>query len=253
MNWSERYRTSTNAAAYAYCEKEETRLAGPWKFGVVPDREGQGKRSDLIEVVQTIKSGATIAEVADRHPVQFIKYHGGIERLHGMQPIAKPKPKVYWITGDSDMGKSFIARKAVLPLECDCTCPLETPLEGARGRKSPDVGEGAWPPRPRWILLDGKKVIFSSPPPRVFERYTTDTFRFVFDDYDTRQTPHQDLKRYLDEYEVEVSALYRSTPFVPLEIVLTSTKKPADFWFGTALKEIDRRLDAVVDLNKLYQ
>lgn len=41
---------------------------------------GQGHRSDLENVVDLIKSGRTIKEIAESETVQFIKYYRGIER-----------------------------------------------------------------------------------------------------------------------------------------------------------------------------
>lgn len=65
--------------AINYCQKEESRVEGPWTRGEPP--KGQGKRTDLDCVADMIKSGATVREVAREHPTSYIKFHKGILAL----------------------------------------------------------------------------------------------------------------------------------------------------------------------------
>ena len=69
-------------AARNYCFKEESRLPGtePTEFGTFRDT-GAGRRTDLDLVVEDIRNGGTIAEIAEDHPVQYIKYFSGITKL----------------------------------------------------------------------------------------------------------------------------------------------------------------------------
>ena len=98
-----------SAAAHAYVTKEETRIGGPWEFGS-PVETGQGRRTDLLEVAGLISQGKRIREIATEHPVSFIKYHRGIERLHQVT-MEKPRdpsitPDIWIIIGKTGTGKT---------------------------------------------------------------------------------------------------------------------------------------------------
>lgn len=72
-----------------YCTKEP-RLEGPWEYGEFkPDEGKQGKRSDLDEIADNIKTGKTLRDIAESHPSDYIRYHGGIQAIH-MQLAPKP-------------------------------------------------------------------------------------------------------------------------------------------------------------------
>jgi len=220
--------TSTDEAAAAYCEKDDTRLDGPWTWGIRPEKS-PGKRNDLLVVAQDVQAGKTLEEIAFLHPCQFIKFHGGIGRLVEMQPLAKPVPRVHWYWGGSGLGKSHHAYHEDL---------IEVGLEILHCPPLADDVEMPWP--------SDRIVGISNPPPRLFESYTTNMNRWVFDDYCEPHCRYEDLKRYIDKYPVVVSAMYRSIRFVPAEIVITCTYPPSHFWEGTKLKQIERRLENIV-------
>lgn len=71
------------------------------------DTRKQGKRNDLIDVVETLKTN-TITETAITHPIQFIKYHNGIKALKQemLKKTKKIPPRVIWIYGKSGTGKT---------------------------------------------------------------------------------------------------------------------------------------------------
>ncbi|AXL65891.1 replication-associated protein [Spinybacked orbweaver circular virus 2] len=77
-----------------------------WECGTP---SGPGYRSDLADVVQTVKGAKRLREVVERHPCEFIKYHRGIEKLFGM---LSEREKRNWKTetivyyGDPGAGKS---------------------------------------------------------------------------------------------------------------------------------------------------
>ena len=76
----------------------------------------QGNRSDLDAVVEAVKSGKRTREIAREHPIQFIKFHRGIEKLitHFIEPRNEDNPKrieVFW--GPTGTGKSRKAREAL--------------------------------------------------------------------------------------------------------------------------------------------
>lgn len=70
----------------AYTSKAETRVINtlPIKWGQIPEVSSNGKRSDLEEVSNYISSidgtnKCKLRKVAEEYPVQFMKYHRGIE------------------------------------------------------------------------------------------------------------------------------------------------------------------------------
>lgn len=73
-------RRGTREQARDYCRKEETRVDGPWELGEFT-LGGQGRRRDLADVVERIGGGGTVSDIAAEFPLEFIKYHRGIERL----------------------------------------------------------------------------------------------------------------------------------------------------------------------------
>jgi len=224
MRWAARLKTSTDYAAAEYCRKEETRVDGPWEHGERPEEPTPGKRSDLIVVAEAIQAGNSVDMVSRDYPVQFIKFHGGIERLISLQPRAKPKPYVTWVWGPSGTGKSETAQ-------------LGTSREAALKHGFTSL-----------VVIPPPKgeVGCTSPNPRVFEEYKVDQTRFVFEDYTPKLVPHCDLKRYLDVYPVTVTALFRGIKFVPEEIIITCSYPPSHYWTGNPLKEIERRCHRII-------
>lgn len=70
-------RRGTQAQAIAYCQKAETRVAGPFTWGTFGR---QGARSDLSLAVDTLRTGG-ITAVAREHPNEYIKFGNGLSRL----------------------------------------------------------------------------------------------------------------------------------------------------------------------------
>lgn len=74
-------RRGTRQQAAEYCKKEESRVPGTnfREFGELPEERGQGHRSDLQGVADSIEAGASRSEIAGSNPSAFIKYHRGID------------------------------------------------------------------------------------------------------------------------------------------------------------------------------
>lgn len=72
-------RLGTAEQAEQYHSKEESRIAGPYRGGRLRVVR-QGQRTDLEAVADRVLQGATAQAIVQQFPVQFIKYHGGIER-----------------------------------------------------------------------------------------------------------------------------------------------------------------------------
>lgn len=76
-------RRGTRDQARDYSRKDDTRVEGPWEFGTW-ESGGSGARNDLQAVADRVKEGATLKEIAEEHPVQFIRYSRGIKELHSV-------------------------------------------------------------------------------------------------------------------------------------------------------------------------
>lgn len=78
-HWEVRRRA--REAAIRYCEKEETRVEGPWVFGTWELRPG--KRNDLEEIQEAIESGASPRTISREYFASWIRYHKSFD-LYGL-------------------------------------------------------------------------------------------------------------------------------------------------------------------------
>lgn len=76
----------------------------------VKDNRHQGSRSDLLALAQYVKTGKRISSTAMEYPVEFIKYHRGIEKLTNIvfsQRSTVGDRRVIWVYGPTGSGKSY--------------------------------------------------------------------------------------------------------------------------------------------------
>lgn len=88
-----------------YCKKDN-------KFKEEGTLSKQGKRSDLDCVVEDIEKGLRIRDIALNNPIQYIKFHKGIEKLKAL--MINPRNWVTEVTvlyGKTGCGKSRKARE----------------------------------------------------------------------------------------------------------------------------------------------
>lgn len=104
-HWSKRI--ATGAECTDYCQKEDTRVAGGfrWCYGTM-------KKSGLSgDMAESVANGVPLAEIAEEFPMQYIKHFKGIQALREIgqkDRVDPPIIEVYY--GGTGTGKSFTAR-----------------------------------------------------------------------------------------------------------------------------------------------
>lgn len=99
-------RKGTQLQAAEYCKKEKDF----YETGISPRGKGtgdQGRRSDLEEVAEVIRNGASARQVFETQPAAFIRYHRGISAAIGLFSEQRSSPtQVIWRYGPTGTGKS---------------------------------------------------------------------------------------------------------------------------------------------------
>lgn len=186
-----------------YCTK-----ADPEGFFEVGDinASGQGARTDLHEVIETIRSGASIEVIADRHPVELVKYKTGLLYL-----------------------KNVLDKKTV-PSERDITVTIYHG-EGGTGKS-------------QHVHFDAKRLgvelyILSTPNNgSLFYDGYTDQRGLLLDDFYGWIKPH-DLFRVLDRYCYQIN-IKGGFAYARWEYVwITSNKPPNSFYSDKVMATLD--------------
>lgn len=102
-------RKGTRDQARNYCMKTDTRIAGPFELGIWSNKS-QGKRNDLEEVADAIKTGADYKTIFEINPGACIRYGKGIDRAIAAfekNEFIDKHVEVYW--GPTHTGKSYAA------------------------------------------------------------------------------------------------------------------------------------------------
>ena len=71
-HWEPMYRSVAQARAYA--TKEDTRVEGPWEFGLM---SSVGKRRGLEEAVDCVKAGMALSKVAEEFSLAWVAHGRG--------------------------------------------------------------------------------------------------------------------------------------------------------------------------------
>lgn len=101
-------RKGSQQQAMDYCEKEETRLAGPWRYG---EPKKHGRRADLAQICQDMQEGKSIYNIINDNPdnLRFINY---MEKYLRHVPVqCRSDIKVFWFWGNTGIGKTAFAYK----------------------------------------------------------------------------------------------------------------------------------------------
>lgn len=104
-------RRGTQEQAIEYCKKNNEF----YEFGEKKEYN-QGKRNDLVEIIEMIKNGAEDIEILENYPTQYLMYNSHINKVR--QTILQNKYKKQWrdvivtyIWGETGTGKSRYVRE----------------------------------------------------------------------------------------------------------------------------------------------
>lgn len=183
-----------------YATKLIGRLDGPWEFGDCP---APGKRSDLEDAAETLKSTGSLKRVAEEHPTAFIKFYRGLEVYKNTIVPTKPRDfltELYVFYGDPGTGKSWtaheISKSDIYPLSFG--------------------NSGIW-----WDGYEGQS--------------------FVLIDEFKSNLPLGTLKRLADRYPVKVDRKgLTSVEFTSRTLVITTNIDPSDWYAGDKVSDTER-------------
>ncbi|AXH77067.1 MAG: putative viral replication protein [Cressdnaviricota sp.] len=92
--------------AKTYCEKLDTRVAGPWEYGVWSTKQ-PGKRNDLLELKDLLDQGRSEVEIMELEFTLWARNYKIIERYNLLQQAKRDwKPEVTVLIGKPGVGKS---------------------------------------------------------------------------------------------------------------------------------------------------
>lgn len=172
-----------------YCTKEDK---DAFTKGKMPQ---EGKRNDIKNAVERIQNGETVRDLCkdEAGGVAVVKFFKGLTVLQSMLTTNRTTPpKVYWIHGPTDTGKTRSAIQFAL-------------LFGENGYW---ISGGSL----RWFdQYDGQRVA-------------------IFDDLRTKHTDFSMLLRLLDRYPLHVEFKGGYVNWTPEVIIITAPKSPQSMW-----------------------
>lgn len=195
-----------------YCSKQDV---NPFTKGEMPQN---GKRNDLLSVVQKLRTASHIKELApdDEFCVAYIKYPKGITLLRDLFQDKRDRavpPQVVWLHGPSGVGKT----RACVEL-----CEEITGLGGY------------------WISLGSLQW---------FDGYSYEK-AVIFDDLRAKHCDFAHLLRLLDRYELRVPFKGGFIQWVPQYIFITTPHTPRDMFYmreEEQLYQLTRRCSIILD------
>lgn len=99
-------RAGTREQAKAYCEKEDSRVEGPWSRGGW-DLGGAGTRTDLNTIKRKLDEGVAESAIADEHFGEWLRYYKGFREYKKLRTGHRNwKTEVNILWGESGTGKS---------------------------------------------------------------------------------------------------------------------------------------------------
>lgn len=185
---------ASDEANINYCSKEETRKPGGKVVEHGERPKGQGSRSDLHVLVDTVSRGGSLAELVADNPSQVrnLKYARDLQMVQCVDSRFNPRRKIITLYGPSGCGKTRLAHH----------------IGGGSVARVPDFTRNA-------VWFDGchkKKVV-------------------LIDDFDPNNAPHLSVfKQYMDNYDFMVKIKGSFCMWCPDIIIITTNYHP-DTWY----------------------
>lgn len=199
-------RRGTHQQAIDYCSKIETRIDGPWTFGIPP--VGAGRRTDLIALKEALDEGRTEFEISRNEELfgVWAKHYKAAERYKRLGTTRTRQ----WPT-------------------------FTTVLYGPPGvGKTKYVNEKAGPDA-FWLMKPGpNQTVF-------FDGYEGQE-DVVIDEF-FGWLPRDLMCRMCDRYPLMVQTKGGAVNFYPKRIWITSNKSPEEWWSNIGLGPMKRRLE----------
>lgn len=199
----------TPAQNKTYCSKAGGVENTFREYGEMPV---QGARSDLAKVADAVIAGKDLADIACEHPVEYMKYSGGIKSF---QTLVRTRPRdsrvlptVRWWFGPTGVGKS---RKAF-----DCYPDAYVKMNNQ------------W-----WDGYVGQSAV-------------------IIDDYRPSLCTFQELLRILDRYPMRIQTKGSSCELSATAFVITTTSRPEVIWSGRtteAMNQLLRRITEIIEFS----
>lgn len=188
----------------AYCTKQDK---DAYISGTMPQ---PGKRSDLEDVVDKLRSGTSLSELAETNSsaIPMLRYTRGITFLRSIyspnRDVAKP-PTIFWFYGPTGTGKTRTAYE------------LSNHIQGI-GYEMPWMSSGSL----RWFDgYDGNRVA-------------------IFDDLRTKHAEFSFLLRLLDRYPLKVEVKGGHVNWNPGFIFITAPYSPEQMWNLKTREQLDQ-------------
>lgn len=114
-------RRGKHGEAKRYCHKERTREPGAMPAEIGDDSDipdGQGQRTDIAAMYDSIRAGATVEDVMDSHQGTWTRCHAAVDKFYaakGKRIERTEKPIVTVFYGESGGGKTHSALKITSP------------------------------------------------------------------------------------------------------------------------------------------
>jgi len=200
--------------AVAYCQKEETRVKGPWFYGDVKAGAPKAKRSerartDIASAIAVLQESKSLKQTALQHPVTFVKYFSGLKEWLTTAADQSPRTKmtklvIYW--GSAGTGKSLKAQSVAEEyLKESGQQPYELPIS-----KESNV---QW-----WPGYTGQKVV-------------------ILNDF-YGEIKLQEFLKMIDRWEYKVRTSGENFVQFTSEVVVITSNQPPTLWYA---KEFMRR------------